>query len=165
MKKLSLLLISLISLAFLPNVYAANAKIGVIDFQKISASPKVISAQKSLQKKFAPKWATLNEKQKELNDMVAKLKRDETIMRDSDKKALQNKIQKAQQELASLSEDFKKKFAQSQQVLGQNFMDDLKKAVADVAIKNQLDFVIPKDLILYAKNQVDITGQVEKKLK
>jgi Skp family chaperone for outer membrane proteins len=165
MKKLSVLLVSFISLIFLSNAFAINGKIGVVDSQKISTSPKAVQLQKSLQEQFEPKWVKITEKQKTLHEMAAKMKRDNTIMRDSDKQSLQNKMTNTQKELVSMMDDFKKKFAQAQQSMTESFMADVKKAVAKVAKKNQLDFVVPKDFVLYAQNEMDITAQVEKILK
>ena len=169
MKNVSLLLLScLIGLAFLSNVSAATAssKFGVVDFQKVMKnSSTATQAQKKLQKQFAPQRASIVEKQKALKEMQSKMKRDSAVMRASDKKELETKMITTRKELSSMVEDFNKKLFKSQQETMRQLVKEIMGIVADIAKKNHLDLVVPKEGVLYASDQIDITAQVEKQVK
>lgn len=166
MKKTYLLLTCLTGLIFLSSAYAANAKIGVVDFQHVmKSSPNIASAKNKLQKQFEPKQAKLASKQKVITDMNEKMKRDGSIMRKNDKQKLEKQIADAQKELDTMKYDFNKKLFTAQQETMQKLIKEITDVIEKIAVKNNLELVVPKEGVLYAKDQLDITKQVESKLK
>lgn len=162
MKKVVLLLTGLISFVFLSSIYAADIKIGVVDFRQImQKSPKVSKAEKDLEKRMQPQKDKIMKRQEALKNMIAAVNRDNAIMRDEEKQKKKDEFAAAEKELKVMAEDFNKKIYMARQ----ETMQSVLKAIEKVAKKNNLNLVLPKGNVLYADQALDVTSQVEKSLK
>lgn len=162
MKKVVLLLTGLISFVFLSSIYAADIKIGVVDFRQImQKSPKVSKAEKDLEKRMQPQKDKIMKRQEALKNMIAAVNRDNAIMRDEEKQKKKDEFAAAEKELKVMAEDFNKKIYMARQ----ETMQSVLKAIEKVAKKNNLSLVLPKGNVLYADQALDVTSQVEKSLK
>lgn len=167
MKRLVLILTSLIGLFFLVNSYAAaNFNIGIIDVQKVMQnSPQAKAATKTLQKKFAAQQTKIMDKQNKLKQMIAKLNRDGSIMRDSDKQQLKDKITAARKEFTTLTQNYEQQAMQAQQQLMQKTAEQVNNIAEKIAKQKGLSMVIVSQAVVYPGNAQDITSQVISKMK
>jgi len=165
MKKFILFVVSVVTLVFAVSSFA-NLKIGVVDMQKImQSSPKVAAAGEKLRKQFAPQQNKMMAKQKELKALAAKLKRDDSIMKDSDKQKLQSQIAAVRKSLSTMAQGYQQKVVAAQQGAMGDIVKLIDKAVKKIAKKQSLNMVVVKQAVVYLGDQTDITAQVEKALK
>lgn len=173
MKRLFICMIGLVGFVFL-SVASAEAnmgtKIGTLDFQAaVTNCSKMQNFQKHFQedvkKQFQSQIDAVQSKKQHIEELEAKLKRDDAVMRDGDKKQLKATIASEKKEFQSLAEDLDKKIQQVRQEKLTPIMEDIKKAIETVAKKQQLDAVLPKAIFIYAGENLDITDAVKSILK
>ncbi|MBU0455352.1 MAG: OmpH family outer membrane protein [Pseudomonadota bacterium] len=149
-----------LGLAFTSSVFAVN--IGVVDFQKIlSTSPKVAASSAQLQKQFKPQQEKLVAQQKKLDALMAQLKRNDSVMKAGDKKALQDQISAQRASLMKDSQAFQQSLFKEQQGAMQNIMKQLTDVVQQVAKKNNLDIVVARNSVAFFNKNLDYTSQVQ----
>lgn len=167
MKKLLLIFISLLGIFFLANSYAmGNAKIGIVDVQKIMQNaPEVKSASDALHKKFAPEQAKILAKQTDLKKMMDKLNRDASVMRDSDKKKLQDQIMTARKEFTTMTQGYEQKVLVAQQQTMQKIVKKVNNIAAQIAKKESLSMVIVRQAVIYPGDAKDITDEIINSMK
>lgn len=165
MKKLLLALIGS-GLVFSVTGFAANLNVGVVNFQQVLASsPSVAAASKNLKKQFQPQQDKLVAQQKQLKASMDKLKKDGSVMQAQDKKNLQDQIGKQQAALYQMSQQYQQKVMQAQQAQMKKIIDRLDNIVTKIAHQKNLDLVLAKNTIAYAKPDLDITQDVIKAAK
>ena len=163
MKKISLFLVSVISLIFMANLYADTAKIGVVDVQKVLAnSSQVKNMRASLQKQFTSDRKVLQAKQKNLENLVEKYKRDSAVMKKTDREKMEKKINASRNEFIKSSQQYQQKLVAAQQNALGKIVKRLQGVSAKVAKKKDMTIVLPKANILYSDDDFDITSDVMK---
>lgn len=136
---------------------SAGLKVGIVDVRQVlQKSPQVAAAQKQLKSQFQTSDKQFKALQQQLQADMDKFNRDRAVMKDTDRKALQQKIQDEQQKLQGLQQNILT--AQRQQM--QTIMAKLQNAVNQVAQEGQFDLIFTKDNVAYAGSQLDITNQV-----
>ena len=171
MKKLILLLLG--GLFFLAGNSFAQLKIGYVDSNTIMDNlPDAQDARQKLD-------ALIQDWQKELGDLQTQwqtkyddYQKRKLIMTDQTRSDMEADLVKLEQQIADYRE---KKFGtngelfQKQDELMKPVQNKVFNAIQDVANEEDLDFVLDKSgdntLLLYAKDQYDITPQVMEKLK
>jgi outer membrane protein len=164
MKKISLFLVSVIGLMFMANLYADTAtKIGVVDVQKVLAnSSQVKNMKESLQKQFTSDRNVLQAKQKNLENLMEKYKRDSAVMKKTDREKMEEKINASRNEFVKSSQEYQQKLTAAQQDALEKIVERLQNVSAKVAKKNGMSIVLPKANILYSDDNFDITSDVMK---
>ena len=159
-KKIALFL----GLLFVANVSYADLKIGFVNIPAVlEKAPQAEKAKKRLEQKFSPRDKQLVAQQKEIQSMEEKMTRDASVMSDSEKanleKDIQNKKRDAKRSQQEFSEDFN---ASRNEELGK-LQRRIVEAVRAIAKDEDYDLLLT-DGVIYAKEQIDITAQVQKKL-
>jgi len=159
-KKIALFL----GLLFVANVSYADLKIGFVNIPAVlEKAPQAEKAKKRLEQKFSPRDKQLVAQQKEIQGMEEKLTRDASVMSDSEKANLEkdilNKKRDAKRSQQEFSEDFN---ASRNEELGK-LQRRIVEAVRAIAKDEDYDLLLT-DGVIYAKDQIDITAQVQKKL-
>jgi outer membrane protein len=153
-----------LSLMFVANVSYADLKIGFVNIPAVlEKAPQAEKAKKRLEQKFSPRDKQLVAQQKEIQGMEEKLTKDSSVMSDSEKANLEkdilNKKRDAKRSQQEFSEDFN---ASRNEELGK-LQRRIVEAVRAIAKDDEYDLLLT-DGVIYAKDQFDITAQVQKKL-
>jgi len=159
-KKIALFL----GLMFVANVSYADLKIGFVNIPAVlEKAPQAEKAKKRLEQKFSPRDKQLVAQQKEIQSMEEKMTKDASVMSDSEKANLEkdilNKKRDAKRSQQEFSEDFN---ASRNEELGK-LQRRIVEAVRAIAKDEEYDLLLT-DGVIYAKEQFDITAQVQKKL-
>lgn len=160
MKKLVLSLLA-IAFAFMSfAASAANAPIGVIDMRLLmEKSPQIAQIRNNLRKEFDPRQKKLVAAQATLKNDADRLRRDNAIMNNNDRKQLEQKILAEQADLQKTQMSFQQDLMSAQNKALKGFLDNVKGIVTKIAKDDNLTLVITKDTVAY-ENGLDITNKV-----
>ena len=140
---------------------AIGKTVGKVDIRQIfqvSSQVKAINSQ--LEKEFLPQRKRIINLGKYLRKDIKKSQRNETVMSKRENEDLRNKIQKEQKELQQSQIEFQQGLYKAQNKAMGEFMIKILDAVKIVAKKENVDLVLPKDTVLYARDSKDITSNV-----
>jgi outer membrane protein len=146
-------------LIYVPSLTAKEIKLGVFDIQKIVRESKSAkSAMAILMKDVEAKRAMILEKQNELRNLEADLKKASS----ADRKAKQEKLAEAAKEykrlVADLDEEHKKKTAE----LNQMIIKEIREVVTNVSTREAYTLVMEKGTVYYSNDEFDITDKIIK---
>ena len=146
---------------------AAPAKVGIIHIQNAIISTKDgQKAAKDLQDKFAPTRARLEKKQAEVESDRSKLSQGSNAMSAEQKEKLMRDIDQKTKSLNRDTEDAQAELDQEQgkimQELGQRIMAVIDKYSKDKGYTLILDVSSQQTPVLFASNDIDITGDIIK---
>ncbi len=146
------------------NPAAAN-RIGVLDMRQVmEKSVQIAQIREKLQRDFKPKQEKIVAAQNVLKADSDRLRRDNAIMNNNDRKQLEQKIITEQQELQRLQTTFQTEVVASQNKELKGFLENVKNAVEKIAKDENLELVITKDTVAYLKPNSDITNKVIQQL-
>jgi outer membrane protein len=166
MKKILLLISSTILLFSVSIVFAADLKVGVLDVEKVLQSiPQVKKMQTQLKERFTPQQKQITKLQDQLKVDFDKFNREHDVMKDKDKKAMQNSILAQQEKLHNLQINFQQQLMEAQKKAMQSILNDIERAVDGIAADQKLNIVLTKANVAYNDSNMDITDQVIKVLK
>lgn len=141
--------------------FAANSSIGVVDVNDVLKNyPKVAQLEKKLKDKFAPQQQELTQDGKAFQADLDKFNKDSAIMKDADKKAATDKLQKKQEAIQAKQEKFQQQFLSARDESMQILLNDVQEATAKIAKKHGLSVVLRKEAVIYNNDDVDLTKEV-----
>lgn len=139
----------------------ANLRIGVVDIRAvIDNSPQMKAAADKLRTEFKPRQDKIIAAQNQLQKDQDKLKRDGTVMSQSDADALQAQITTESRDLQRMQEDYMQDLRSAQQTAMQNFLSSVDAVVQKMTAQNNYDLILRRDTVAFASPRVDITQQV-----
>ena len=150
-----------------PKPFPQGAKVAYVVLQRIaneSADGRVATTRiQALQQKKA---AELNEKNKQLQTMQARLEKEGSVMSASAAADLQKNIEKLNLDVQRFTQDAQAEVQELQQQLQQEFQQRLEPVLAQVAADMGLQFVFngPDAGLVWADAALDISAEVIKKL-
>jgi outer membrane protein len=150
-----------------PKPFPQGAKVAYVVLQRIaneSADGRVATTRiQALQQKKA---AELNEKNKQLTTMQAKLEKEGSVMSAGVAAELQKSIEKLNLEVQRFTQDAQAEVQELQQSLQQEFQQRLEPVLQQVATDMGLQFVFngPDAGLVWADAALDISSEVIKKL-
>jgi outer membrane protein len=150
-----------------PKPFPQGAKVAYVVLQRIaneSADGRVATTRiQALQQKKA---AELNEKNKQLTGIQAKLEKEGSVMNASASAELQKQAEKLNVELQRFQQDAQAEVQELQQQLQQEFQQRLEPVIQSVANEMGLHFVFngPDAGLVWADQSLDISTEVIKKL-
>ncbi len=147
-----------------PAARAAEIRIAYIDFQKAGVEcdeGKIIVA--GLKKEMEEKQKQLDAKQKALKDMYADFEKQASLMNEEAKKAKANELQKTAQDLEQTFMQLQKEFATKEQEASKAVGAKLRQLVKEVAEAGNIDIVLDRPAVIWANNNLDLTGEVIRK--
>ena len=159
-KKIALFL----GLMFVANVSFADLKIGFVNIPAVlEKAPQAEKAKKRLEQKFSPRDKQLVAQQKEIQSMEEKLTKDASVMSDSEKANLEKDILNKKRDAKRAQQEFSEDFNASRNEELGKLQRRIVEAVRAIAKDEDYDLLLT-DGVIYAKDQIDITAQVQKKL-
>jgi len=153
-----------LGLLLVANVSFADLKIGVVNIGAVlEKAPQAEKAKKRLEQEFKPRDTQLVNQQKDIQVMQEKLKKDASVMGESQRNKLevelQDKIRDAKRSQQEFSEDFN---ARRNDELGK-LQRRIVEAIKAIAKDQEFDLILT-DGVIYSSPQMDITSQLQQKL-
>lgn len=144
---------------------ATGNRIGVLDMRQVmEKSVQIAQIRQKLQKDFQPKQQKLVAAQTALKNDADKLRRDNAIMNNNDRKQLEQKILTEQQDLQRMQQTFQQELMAEQNKQLKVFLDNVKVIVEKIAKTDNLNVVITKDTVAFVTPNLDITNKVIQQL-
>lgn len=139
---------------------AQDVKIGVVNVPVLmEQAPQAKVAMDALQEEFAPRQRNILAKQKELEDLNAKVQRDVAVMGETERRNAETELRDLQRDVQRLQNEFREDLnLRRNEELG-NLQRSLLKEVQDYAETEGFDLVVG-DGVLYASSAVNITEPV-----
>ena len=139
---------------------AQELKIGVVNIPVLlERSPQTKAAMDALQEEFAPRQREFRAKQKELEDMTAKVQKDLAVMGETERRNAEKNLRDLQREVTRLQNEFREDLNHRQNEELGLLQRSLLKEVQDYAAQEGYDLVVG-DGVLFASNAVNITEEV-----
>lgn len=155
------LIFSLVSCAS----FAGDAKIGVVDLQKImQTSNQMQEIQKKLEATFQPKRQVLVNMEKSLKAEMEKFKRDSAILSQTQKKDLERKIIAAQQKFERDGQQYQQELSTAHNEAMEGLYTKVRTAISSIAKKDKYDLIVQKDAAPFSADALDITDKVIKEI-
>lgn len=143
------------------NALADNAKIGVVDLQKIMQTSSHMKAiQEKLEKEFKPRRDQLVAMENGLKKDMEKFKRDSAIMSQTQRKDLEKKIVGTQQQFEREGQQYQQELSTAHNEAMEEFYTKIRAAIAKVAEADKFDVVLQKDAAPYNADKLDVTTKV-----
>jgi len=163
MRSIGLML--LLIFASVPAFAAENTspplRIGVLDFQQLlTKAPQAEIAAKRIEDQFRPQQEKLMAKQNEFQTKQKKWQRDRDTMADAERVRLEKDLNKVQQEIRRLDEEYRSEKTALYMDERDNFMALVREVVDSMSRENKYDLVLLQEAALYIDNRIDITNEV-----
>ncbi|MAJ82611.1 MAG: hypothetical protein CMF41_06820 [Legionellales bacterium] len=161
-------LLGLLALAACQCSFAADpsAKLGVVDVrQLVEGSSMMKTMSQDLEKQFSPQKEQLISMQKKLEDDSNNFAKNKSTMTPKDRKDLEAKINNSKNELAQTEQKFRAELYQAQNQSIGKIMEEVKAKVSEVAATKGIEIVFSSNEIVWSTPKIDLTSEVEKKLK
>jgi len=146
--------------AFVVPAAAQDLKIGVVNIPVLmDRAPQTAAAMEALQEEFAPRQREFLAKQKELEDLTAKIQKDASVMGETERRNAEKNFRDLQREVARIQDEFREDLNLRQNEELGALQRQLLKEVQDYAQAQGYDLVVG-DGVLYASSAVNITEEV-----
>ena len=158
-------LVAVFGLVISSGLSAAELKVGVVQLQKlVGESSQSQKAQADLKRDFQPRETKLVNEQNELKKMEEKLEKDAAIMSDADKRKLQKDLIDRGREFKRGMDEMRQDYSMRANQEMAKIQKAVQEAISSVAKEQNFDLVLV-DGVAFARDTLDITSQVEAKLK
>lgn len=166
MKRFLIALSATLLLAVGMSASAKTFRAGVLDMHKVMTdAPQVQTIKTNLQKRFKPQETKLAAARDVLKADAEKLRKESTILSNSDREALQKKVIEEQRNLQKDQIAFQQEAVKAQNESFKALFDKVKTISQKIAKKEKLNVVITSEAALYFDNSLDITSRVLTELK
>jgi outer membrane protein len=151
--------IALVSAFALP-ASAQEVKIGVVNIQVLmERSPQTKAAMDALQEEFAPRQREFLAKQKEYEELTAKVQKDVAVMGETERRNAEKNLRDLQREVTRLQTEFREDLNLRQNEELGLLQRSLLMEVQNFAAQEGYDLVVG-DGVLFASTAVNITEEV-----
>lgn len=149
---------------FAGQLQAADLKIGVVNSQKLIAeSPQAAALRDQLQQEFAPQMRELQSQQNEIKTLQEKFKRDEAVMSESERSAMERRMRDLVRDFQygqqTLQEDQRSRYNEGMGRL----QNELRTAIQGFAKAEGYDLILTEPA--YSADALDVTDQVLARMK
>lgn len=149
---------------FAGQLQAADLKIGVVNSQKLIAeSPQAATLRDQLQQEFAPQMRELQSQQNEIKTLQEKFKRDEAVMSESERSAMERRMRDLVRDFQygqqTLQEDQRSRYNEGMGRL----QNELRNAIQGFAKAEGYDLILTEPA--YSADALDVTDQVLARMK
>lgn len=165
MRRLSGIIIALLFGFGAVNAVADNAKIGVVDLQKImQTSNQMKGIQQKLEKEFKPRRDKLVAMEEGLKKDMEKFKRDSAVLSQTQKKEMEKKIVTTQQTFEREGQQYQQELSTAHNEAMEELYGKIRKAISKVADTEKYDLILQKDAAPFSVTKLDITDLVIKQI-
>lgn len=166
MKRIGVVLITLIFSLFGTAVFADWAKIGVVDLQKImQTSTQMKDIQTKLEGTFKPRRDKLVAMETTLKSDMEKFKRDSAVLSATQKKDLEKKIVAAQQQFERDGQQYQQELSTAHNEAMEGLYTKVRAAITKIAKDEKYDIIVQKDATPFSTETLDVTDKVIKAIK
>jgi outer membrane protein len=163
MKRFGLVLVAFVFSVFGANVFADNAKIGVVDLQKImQTSSQIKDIQQKLEQEFKPRRDKLVAVEAKIKADMEKFKRDGAILSATQKKDMERKIVSAQQQFERDGQQYQQELSTANNEAMEGLYAKVRTAIAKIAKDEKYDLIVQKDAAPFSASALDVTDKVAK---
>jgi len=135
--------------------------IAVIDMQQIFQNSKQVKQiNDNLEKQFATQKKSVDDESKQLQANIDKYKKDQAVMDKKTADALKDTIRTQEQKLQQDQTNLQRQLFEAQNKAMTQFLDRIKNIVKGIAGTQDIDVVLPKNALLYSKDNLDVTTKV-----
>lgn len=146
--------------AFTMPAAAQQLRVGVVNIPALmEQAPQTKAAMDALQEEFAPRQREFLAKQKEFEDLSAKVQKDVAVMGETERRNAEKNLRDLQREVTRLQNEFREDLNLRQNEELGNLQRSLLKEVQDFAQQEGYDLVVG-DGVLFASTAVNITDDV-----
>ena len=146
--------------AFALPAAAQELKIGVVNVPVLmDRAPQTKAAMDALQEEFAPRQREFMAKQKELEDLTAKIQKDVAVMGETERRNAEKNLRDLQRDVARIQQEFREDLELRQNEELGKLQRSLLKEVQDYAQAQGYDLIVG-DGVLFASTAVNITEEV-----
>lgn len=143
---------------------AQDIKIGVVNYaQLVLQSPQAQRVREKIQEQFSARQEELQAKQEELEADVERLQRDGSVMSAEASQQLQDSIRERQRRLQFEQSEYQEDVEKVRQRELEALHVDVQTAVRSFAEEQNYDVIVGEG-VLYATDQVNVTGQILQRL-
>lgn len=161
MRKLLAFVVGSIMLLGIQVASAADLKVGVIDLKKIlTDAPQVAAMRSKLQTQFDPRNKEIVALQNTLQTDMDKYNKDSSVMKEPEKKALQDKVMAQQKKLRDMQTEFQKNLLAAEDQSMQEISKQVQTAVDSIAKSKGFDLVLAKGAVAYNNPSFEVTTEV-----
>jgi outer membrane protein len=165
MRKIAMMAVMAAGVFFAQNDAAAQTKFGYISLNEIVGSmPEAKKADSVLTQYQEALVSMAKDKEKELNERIAKFNTDSSKMSAAVKEVKRGELQKLYQELTQEDQVIQQKLEQKQQELSAPIQKKAMEAVNAVAKENGYTYVFPKEYLVVSPPADDLLPLVKRKL-
>jgi outer membrane protein len=165
MKRVSGFIIALLVSFGAVNAFANDAKIGVVDLQKImQTSSQMKGIQQKLEAEFKPRRDKLVAMEEGLKKDMEKFKRDSAILSQTQKKEMEKKIVATQQTFEREGQQYQQELSTAHNDAMEELYGKIRKAISKVAETEKFDLVLQKDAAPFSISKLDVTDLVIKQI-
>ncbi|MDT0635383.1 OmpH family outer membrane protein [Spectribacter hydrogenoxidans] len=142
-----------------------SLKIAVVNLpQLVSQSPQAQRARAEMEEEFTSRRDDLQSRQEKLREDVQRLQRDGSVMSAEARDQLEQSIRDQQRRLQLAQSEFNEDVQRAEQKALEGLRNDVREVIQEFAESGDYDLILG-DGVLFATDQVDITGQVLERLK
>ncbi len=153
-----------LALLLTANVSFAELKIGFVNVaQVLEKAPQAEKAKKRLEKEFSPRDKHLVSQGKEIKKLDEKLKRDASVMGESERRKLERDIIAKKREAKRAQQEFSEDFNMRRNEELGKLQRRILEAIRALAKDQNFDLLLT-DGVIFASSQIDVTEEVKKKL-
>jgi len=146
--------------AFALPASAQQLKVGVVNIPVLmERAPQTKAAMDALQEEFAPRQREFLAKQKELEELTAKVQKDVAVMGETERRNAEKNLRDLQREVTRLQTEFREDLNLRQNEELGLLQRSILKEVQDYAAQEGYDLVVG-DGVLFASGTVNITEAV-----
>jgi outer membrane protein len=145
-------------------VQAADLKIGFVNVARLlEKAPQAEKAKKDLEREFKPRDSKLVAEQKTIKSMEEKLAKDEAVMNEGERQKLEHDLLNRKRDAKRVQDEFREDFnLRRNEELGK-LQKSIFEAIQTLAKEDNYDLLLT-DGVVFAKETIDVTGQIEQKL-
>lgn len=139
----------------------AGDDVGVVNMKKvIQQSSQVKNMSSDLHKQFSSEQKKLKKQQDALSADMQKYQKQKTVLSDKKLKALKSKISEQGMKLRQAQAKFQRDLYAAQSASMKKVMKKVRGVIRSVAKDNDVDLVLPENVVLYSKESKDLTSDV-----
>ncbi len=145
-------------------VASADLKVGVVDLRKlVDQSAQSQKSQADLKKEFQPRETKLVNEQKELKKLEERLEKDVAVMSEADKRKIEKELIDRGREFKRAMDEMRQDYSLRANQEMAKIQKVVQEAIQGVAKEQGFDLILV-DGVAFAKDGLNITSEVEKKL-
>ena len=163
-KKIPFCLIPLLMYCGLPN--AKELKIGYVNSQRVIAeSPQAKRVSKALEKEFLPRKKKIEADQKKLRKLEENHSRDSSVMSETERGKLEKEIIAKRRDIKRSLEELKEDINLRQNEAFGKLQRQILETIQTFGKDEGFDLLLPRNVLIYATDSIDVTDQIQRKLK